>query len=146
MGKKASIKSYCVDYERDAEGYWTAVIDHKQGVSCITQGRSLSQARTRIREALALYLDDDKAAAAAELVDNVKLRGPALAAVRSTAAARSAMAAAEEKAHRESAKAAKLLTADGLSRRDTAELLGVSFQRIQQLAGSGKAAGRVRSK
>ncbi len=64
---------YTVAYERDADGWWTATIDRAQGASCVTQGRSLDEARTRIREALALHLDIDEAAAARlELVDDIK--------------------------------------------------------------------------
>ena len=40
---------------------------------------------------------------------------------------------AGEKAKEQTARAAKLLTDLGLSRRDTSELLGLSHQRIQQL-------------
>lgn len=65
--------TYRVDYERDVDGYWTATIDESQGVSCVTQGRGLAQARKRIREALALALDDAKAAQAAELVESFDL-------------------------------------------------------------------------
>jgi predicted RNase H-like HicB family nuclease len=63
-------KRYTVVYMQDAaSGFWIASIDSSQGVSCTTQGATRDEARVRIREALAVYLDDNQAAAAAELVE-----------------------------------------------------------------------------
>lgn len=62
-------RRYIVEYSQDETGAWTAVIDRAQGVSCVTQGRTKDEARLRIRDALACHLDDDEAAAAAELVE-----------------------------------------------------------------------------
>jgi predicted RNase H-like HicB family nuclease len=63
------MKTYTVAYERDEDRLWVASIEALPG--CHTQGRTIEQARRRIREALAAYLDDDKAAARARLVDDV---------------------------------------------------------------------------
>jgi predicted RNase H-like HicB family nuclease len=100
-------KQYVVDYERVEDGFWSATIDRRQGVSCVTQGKSLAQARKRIREALALELDDDKAAAKAELVDNFLLPAPVRAAVARGIAARKAVDAAAVKSLEENTMAAK---------------------------------------
>lgn len=136
MGKrttKAKGKSYRVDYEQVEDGYWVAEIDHTQGVSCVTQGRSLSQARARIREALACYLEDEKAAAAAELVDNVRLPAALSKVVDKCKDARAEAERAAELALEVTEGAAKAMAKAGVSRRDTAEILGISFQRVHQL-------------
>ena len=50
------MKSYEVVYERDDEGWWAASVLGVRG--CRTQGRSLAQARERIREALSLFVKE----------------------------------------------------------------------------------------
>jgi predicted RNase H-like HicB family nuclease len=51
-------KTYLAVYERDAiDDAWNVHIDGLEG--CQTYGRSLRQAQSRIREALALWLDRD---------------------------------------------------------------------------------------
>src|SRR5690349_5909734 len=64
------MKRYKVTYERDPEKWWVATVRGVAGVH--TQGRTIDEARRRIREALALAIGDD-AAEAAELVDDVRL-------------------------------------------------------------------------
>ena len=96
---------------------------------CQTYGRSLRQAQSRIREALALWLDtspgelrvrDQFPAELASVADDV---------VR----ARSAAERAGARAQQQTVEAVKALTNLGLSRRDAAELLGLSHQRVHQL-------------
>ena len=121
-------KNYVAVYERDPESY--AWLVHIKGVAgCQTYGRSLRQAEDRIREALALWLDrgaDDL---------TITPEWPSdLASVASEAThARSTAAEAAERATSSMIKAAKHLDRMGLSRRDAADILGVSHQRVQQL-------------
>ena len=63
-------KRYTVVYERGRDRLWVASVRGLSG--CHTQGRTIEQARQRIREALALYVSDE-AAEKAVLVDRVKL-------------------------------------------------------------------------
>jgi phage terminase Nu1 subunit (DNA packaging protein) len=129
-------KRYIVTYEKDpGSRAWTATIGRSQGVSCVTEGRSLGEARKRIRKALALYLDNEKVAAAAELVDDFKLHRHLKSTVAKAVRAREQSQVAQAKAQKVSEAAAKELTAAGLSTRDAAELLGISHQRIHQFAG-----------
>jgi predicted RNase H-like HicB family nuclease len=121
-------KTYVAVYERDADDdAWNV---HIQGLDgCQTYGRSLRQAQSRIREALALWLDRDPQ----QLVIRDELP-PALSAVAdNVASARREAERAGTKAQEETSKAVKRLTDLGLSRRDAAELLGLSHQRVQQL-------------
>lgn len=129
MGRK-----YRVEYERDADGVWVAVIDRAQGASCVAQGRSFREARRRIRSALGVYLDDPKAAAAAELVDDVKLPAGVKLALAKAIESRETSQRMLDVSARQVLTAAEKLTSAGVSRRDAADLLGVSHQRIQQLA------------
>lgn len=46
-----------VTIRRDADGYWFVVFPDVAG--CFTQGRTLAQARSRIRDALATHLERD---------------------------------------------------------------------------------------
>jgi len=63
-----AVKSYRVAYERDESGWWVATVRGVRG--CHTQGRTVDEARRRIREALGLFVDD---ARKATIVDDVKL-------------------------------------------------------------------------
>lgn len=57
---------YTVDYVPGKEGWWTASVREVPGAN--TQGRSIAQARRRIREALGLFVED---AQRAELIDHI---------------------------------------------------------------------------
>lgn len=125
-----AVNTYTVTYERDEAGWWVASV---QGVpGCHTQGRSLAETRRRIREALGLFVSHaDKA----ELVDDVKLPTTVRDRVKRYLAAR-------QRAEEEQARVLALATETvqslrkelQLSVRDTGEVLGLSFQRVQQLS------------
>jgi predicted RNase H-like HicB family nuclease len=59
---------YAVKYELGRDGWWVTSIPAVPG--CHTQGKTLPQARERIRECLGLYDDD---AASAKLIDKIEL-------------------------------------------------------------------------
>lgn len=123
------MKRYVVRYERDASGTWIATVPGVKG--CHTYGRTLDQARSRIREALVLF--DDKADQA-ELVDRVVLAANARALLTRVKAARTRAASEQRKASSVTTAAARFLTSElGLSTRDAGQLLELSHQRIQQL-------------
>ena len=121
-------KTYVARYERDPDDdAWNVSIDGLDG--CQTYGRSLHQAHNRIREALALWLDrePDKLAIRDEFPNDL------VEVAQSAIQARDEADRAGSEAQRRAAAAVKALTAKGLSRRDAAELLGLSHQRVQQL-------------
>jgi predicted RNase H-like HicB family nuclease len=123
---------YAVTYERDEAGWWIAEVHGVAGVN--SDGRTVADARRRVREALALAVGD-LAAEAAEFVDDVKLPGEARKAVARATAARSKLDAVQAEAQESTATAVRALRKRlGLSIRDIAELLGISHQRVQQLA------------
>ncbi len=124
-------KRYVAVYERDPESdAWLVRIKGNPG--CQTYGRSLHQAAERIREALAAWLDSEPDVLA--IVDQLpaELQATAARVARSRAQAERAGTAAKEA----TAEAVRELTEMGLSRRDAAELLGISHQRVQQLLAS----------
>jgi predicted RNase H-like HicB family nuclease len=49
-------KKYRVRYTRDESGWWQASVPDVQG--CHTQGRTIEEARRRVREALGLFIDN----------------------------------------------------------------------------------------
>ena len=122
---------YRVVLERDETESWIARIPSVSG--CHSHGRSLVEARRRVREALALWVDN---AESAELVDDVRLPRETLAAIRRSSRSRARAVEVREEAAAATAEAvARLVDGAGLGVRDAAYLLGVSFQRVQQVAG-----------
>ena len=120
--------TYRVQLERDDDA-WLARVPSVPG--CHTFGRSLDQARRRIREALSLWVDD---AETAVLTFDIRLPRQLRQEVDRARSARDRSAEAQRVAADEVRRAAIDLTNRlGLSRRDAAELLGISHQRIQQL-------------
>ena len=122
---------YHVAYVRDEAGYWVAAVREVRG--CRTQGRTVDEARRRIREALALFVDD---AAGADLIDDVKLPATAVKAIRAYATLRKRAEQEDRRAAIAARRAVRLLRGGRLkmSARDAARLLGVSHQRVHQLA------------
>jgi predicted RNase H-like HicB family nuclease len=124
-------KHYVAVYKRDSESdAWLVRIKGIRG--CHTYGRTLRQAEERIREALALWLDRDPNG----LEITPEWPGDLVQIAAEVAEARDAAAASAQRAGLATAAAAKKLEEMGLSRRDAAEVLGISHQRVQQLLAS----------
>ena len=125
-------KTYVAIYERDAvDDAWNVRIDGLVG--CQTYGRSLRQAQARIREALGLWFERDPSSLVIEDRVPAKLAAVAKRAHKARLDAERACVKAQEQV----VGAVKELTDLGLSRRDAAELLGLSHQRVQQLVDAG---------
>ncbi|HXG54312.1 MAG TPA: type II toxin-antitoxin system HicB family antitoxin [Vicinamibacterales bacterium] len=124
------MKHYRVAYERDESGWWVASVRGVRG--CHTQGRTVDEARRRIREALELFVDD---ARKATIVDDVKLPTGAARAVRTYATLRKKAVEEDRRAALAARRAVRLLRTGSLkmSARDAARLLGLSHQRVHQL-------------
>ena len=121
-------KHFVAVYRRDPESdAW--IVEIKGLPGCHTFGRTLRQTESRIEEALALWLDREPTSFditplwPRELVDVAC----------EVSSARATASAASEQAARVTSAAAKKLQRMGLSRRDTADVLGISHQRVQQL-------------
>jgi predicted RNase H-like HicB family nuclease len=125
------MKRYSVIYERDESGWWVASVRGVRG--CHTQGRTVDEARRRIREALGLFVDDARKAA---IVDDVKLPSAATKAIRAYASLRRRADEQDRHAARAARRAVRVLRTGKLkkmSARDAARLLGLSHQRVHQL-------------
>ena len=124
-----AVKSYRVAYERDESGWWVATVRGIRG--CHTQGRTVDEARRRIREALELFVD----ARGAPIVDDVRLPSAATKAIRAYATLRKKADEEDRRAARAARRAVHVLRTGKLrmSARDAARLLGLSHQRVHQL-------------
>jgi predicted RNase H-like HicB family nuclease len=122
----AKAKTYTVIYEHDGK-MWFARVAEIDG--CHTQGRTIAQARERIREALGLFDDNaDKAT----LKDDVRLPQSVLEQLAQLEELRSQQAAIAERYRKLNALLAKRLT-KSVSLADAGMLLGISKQRVQQV-------------
>ena len=129
----APVSRHRVVLERDESGTWIATVPSVPG--CHTYGRSLVEAKRRVREALHTWVDD---ADTAQLVDDVRLPREAVASVRRSVAARHQLAHARDTAGSATAEAVRRLVSElGLGVRDAAYLLALSHQRVQQLVRDG---------
>ncbi|MBE0417540.1 MAG: type II toxin-antitoxin system HicB family antitoxin [Coriobacteriia bacterium] len=122
--------TYNLDLELDEAGWW--VVSVREVAGCRTQARSIRQALSRAREALAACIEH---ADEAVLEPHVHLSTEARQAVDRYRAARARLERERLAARRAGDDAVRVLVHDvGLSVRDAGELLGLSHQRVQQVA------------
>jgi predicted RNase H-like HicB family nuclease len=122
-------KTYRAVYELDQSGHWIVTVPAVKG--CHTYGRSIRQARQRIREALGLFV---RGAERVHLVDDVRLPTDLRRLIEGQRAERKRADQHQARAQAAIRRAARRLTSGhGLSVRDAGELLGISHQRVQQL-------------
>ena len=119
---------YTAVFEPD-DGRWLVTVPEVPGAH--SHGRTVARGRANVREALALVLDVDEDSF--DLGDQFKLPARVRQAVDRARCARAQAQEAETKALEATREAIGAL--DNLSVRDVAELVGVSFQRIQQIRG-----------
>jgi predicted RNase H-like HicB family nuclease len=126
----AASKTFRVQYTRDESGWWQAAVPDVQG--CHTQGRTIEEARRRIRQALELFIDNAKNVT---LTDDVRMPKRVADVVKRYRAARQRAEREQQQASATARRAVKALAGGRLhlSRRDAGEVLGISAQRVQQL-------------
>jgi len=129
---------YAVDLERDEAGWWVA---SARGVSgCHSQGRSIRQALSRIREALAVTVDVE--VALDQIEPCVHLPAVARLVVARYESACMRLERDQEVAHFATDRAIETLVGElSLSVRDTGDVLGLSHQRVHQLVNARESRG-----
>lgn len=141
MATTMSKTTYVVEVERDDSGAWIASVPALRGVH--TYARTLARLRSYLQDAIALWLEVDllDAGEPDPHVDpgsitielQVKLPAQARRATDGARRRRERARTAEADAATATRDAARALVESGLSRRDAAEVLGLSHQRVQQL-------------
>jgi len=125
------VKKFRVVYERVPDGRWIVSVPAVPG--CHTHGRTIEQARGRIREALALYVPD-RTAAAAEFDEMIALPKQVDRRVRQVRELRDRLATVKQELAAEERLAVRSLRKEAkLGHRDAGEILGLSHQRVHQL-------------
>jgi predicted RNase H-like HicB family nuclease len=126
-------KKYTAAYEHDGSMWYVHI---RELESCHSQGRTIAQARSRIREALSLF---DVNAANAEIVDDIRLPRTLLAQLKKHREERERVEELTNHVREAHATLARVLTKEvGVSLSDAGELLGVSKQRVEQVLRQGK--------
>lgn len=136
LDQKEEVKLDTV-FEPD-EGGWHVHVPSLKG--CRTWGRSLTEARRNIREAISLqeeaFPDADAVARDAVLVEDIRLPPKMRAALARAEAAKAKAEAEAEKAKAASLEAARKLT-EAVSLRDAGELLGLSQEGVRKILKAG---------
>lgn len=141
MATAVNKSPYVAEVERDESGNWIASVPALRGVH--THARSLARLRRYLQDAIALWhevslLDAgerdphiDRESIAVEL--RVKLPPQVRRAAETALRRRERARSAEAEAAAATREAARALVESGLSRRDAAEVLELSHQRVDQL-------------
>jgi predicted RNase H-like HicB family nuclease len=119
-------------YERQPDGGAAWIVELAEEPRCHTFGRTLRAAQRNIREAAAAWYEVKPSQV--EVDDDVRLPAPASRALGHSRALRDRERKAHEQARAATAAAVAALRDVGLSERDTGILLGLSHQRVHQLA------------
>lgn len=141
MAIAMTTKTFRAEVERDESGNWIASVPTLRGVH--THARTLAGLRTYLQDAIALWLEVERMDAGERdphversdiLVEfQVKLPARVRRATDGALRRRDRARSAEAEAATATRDAARALVEIGLSRRDAAELLGLSHQRVDQL-------------
>lgn len=131
-------RPYAVQVQRDEAGWWVASAIDVPGVH--TQGRTLAQARERIKEALSAATG----AAGVEIQEDLQLEHG----LRDRLAAAMSARESADRLQREAQDAARAAVSEfarrGVSTRDAGDLLQLSHQRVHQLLRADGGAKRVK--
>jgi len=119
---------YRAVYEREPDGRWAVEIPQVRG--CHTYGRTIEQARERIREALDLFVAD---ADTAQIIDDVKLPPDLRSEVNRAKRLRERVTRDQRLMTAAQAKAVLAMRKMRFGHRDAGRLLELSHQRVQQL-------------
>jgi predicted RNase H-like HicB family nuclease len=119
-------------YERQPDGGAAWIVELAEEPRCHTFGRTLRAAQRNIREAAAAWYEVE--ASQVEVHDDVRLPAAASRALGRSRTLRDREREAHERARAATAAALAALRDVGLSERDTGTLLGLSHQRVHQLA------------
>lgn len=120
-------------YQRDATDVWTAKLTAPWGVQ--GRGETIEKARAELRDTLALWHEDPNAGRVAIFTEEFRF---SVAVNRAVAAARVLRQTADDLVERSEvalrAALGELMTKQRVSAKDAAEILGVPFQRVRQVA------------
>ncbi len=123
--------TYMIDLERDAAGWWLATAVSVPG--CHTQGRSIRQSLSRIREAIEVCVGED--VVLGDLEPRIHLTAEARGVVTKYESACRRLEVEQAAARLATSEAVEtLVDALSLSVRDAGDVLGLSHQRVSQLA------------
>ena len=128
---------YTAHCEWDETGWWVVTVPELAGA--VTQSRRLDQVPGDVAEVIQLLTD--KGPEAYELDVEAHVPGAVGEEASHAAELRAAADRLSQEAQEATAKAVRTLRAAGLTVRDVGSLLGVSFQRVQQLSARNGASG-----
>lgn len=127
--REENVKTYTALLEREKDGRWSVELEEEPRVH--TWGKTVDQALARMREAAALWFQNDEASI--NLVPHPVLPKATGKTVEQARQAREQARKADRTAIEQTRRAAAALANRGISMRDAAAILGISHQRVHQL-------------
>jgi hypothetical protein len=121
------LAEYFVTYKKDGRGWRASVRGYRRAHA---RGRTIRQTRVRLRQALALLLDDTTTI---DFVEDVRLPGAARRLLGRHWAARRRMSGAQSRADSAARAALQALKELSLGVRDASDLLGVPPMKLEKL-------------
>jgi len=132
----ADSKQYKVQYVRGEDGEWSAQIQGDEIPSTDISGHSYRTARLRAKKAIAEALGSEDAAEQASIVDEIQLPEELAGSLASLRRKREMLDMLEQEVKRDTDRLGRILLSQyGLSVRDVAPHVGLSFQRLAAIFG-----------
>ena len=131
-------RTFNVRYTPDDSGRWLVEVlssPDSEPIGVYTHGRTLAKAEANAREALAVWFDTDDEDWF-QLLPIINLERRVISKAVRAKQRREALRQQEAEAAKLTAEAVADLAAKGLSTRDIAYIVGISYQRVQQLLAS----------
>lgn len=128
-------RTFNVRYTPDDNGTWLVEVlssPESEPIGVYTHGRTLAKAEANAREALAAWFDVDDEQSFVLLPD-IRLEPALISRALEAKARREELRRAETEAAKLTTEVVTELARNGLSTRDIAYIVGISFQRVQQI-------------
>lgn len=132
----ADSKQFKVNYVRGPDGEWSAQIVDPAGAATEVSGHSYRTAKVRVTKAIAETLGSETDAEKADIVDEIQFPADLTTSLNALRRKREMLEMLEQEVKHETLRLSRILLSQyGISVRDAAKYVGMSFQRLAAIMG-----------